>query len=156
MGNSGEEKCLEMTMLQMENKEKDDKIKLIEIDAFEASQLFEEKTNYLTKVDNEMMLLKEKSNQVETDLQLQIRTLQEELKKMESDSLIQSDKLTEKIDYLNLGLEKAIDCVAGKEKMIMSIEATKEQLRSQLHEQVGIINSLKMKYDELVTSKEQE
>merc|ERR1739838_712286 len=84
MGNSGEEKCLEMTMLQMENKEKDDKIKLIEIDAFEASQLFEEKTNDLTKVDNEMMLLKDKSNQVETDLQLQIRTLQEELNAVQS------------------------------------------------------------------------
>merc|ERR1712224_153672 len=36
----------------------------------------------------------------------------------------------------------------------MSIEATKDQLKSQLHEQVGIINSLKMKYDELVTSKQ--
>ena len=70
--------------------------------------------------------------------------------------LYQSGKQNEKIDYLNLGLEKAIDCVAAKENMITSIESTKEHMKSQLNEQFEIVSSLKLKYNEIVSSKKHE
>jgi chromosome segregation ATPase len=64
-----EEKTLELTMLELQCKDKDNQIKILETNAFEHNQLFEEKVSELSSASDEMLLFKEKSDESKAEME---------------------------------------------------------------------------------------
>jgi chromosome segregation ATPase len=74
-----DERTLEMTMLELNCKDKDDKIKMLETNAFESSMLFEEKNNELFQANNDMDTLKEEAGQIKVNLENELTTLHQQV-----------------------------------------------------------------------------